>query len=284
MVEKAVDARSGSIAFEEVGRGRPIIFLHGFGASSYVWRDVIHEISEGHKAIAIDLKGFGKSAKPRDDLYSVADQAVVVGELIEALDLTDVILVGHSFGGGVALQAALNDVDGRRIRRLVLIDAMAYPQRLPSFIRALRCPLLATVVLPFIPPKIAVRSGVRQAYYQPDRIRSDVLRAYANNLCSPDSRYVLRTTARQIVPRDTEALIGQYSNIQVPTLVLWGAHDRIIPLSSGRRLAQTIPGATLAVLEDCGHAPHEELPIDTARAILAFLSSSEGERPLPELK
>ena len=110
--------------YQEEGSGRPLLLIHGFGASTFTWRRVAPDLARDHRVIAVDLKGFGQSDKPFDSRYSVYDQAELLAQLIEEKDLRDLTLVGHSYGGGIALLLAL-EADGRlqgRLSRLVLLD------------------------------------------------------------------------------------------------------------------------------------------------------------------
>ena len=97
-----------NLYYEEQGKGPPVLLLHGFGASTFTWRHVAPDLAETHRVIAVDLKGFGQSDKPFDERYSVSDQAELLAQLIEDKDLRDLTIVGHSFGGGVALRLALD--------------------------------------------------------------------------------------------------------------------------------------------------------------------------------
>ena len=98
-----------NLHYKETGRGDPILLLHGLGASSYAWRYVTPELAKNHRVIALDLKGFGLSDKPKDDKYSLFDQAELVDQFIQKHKLRRLTLVGHSFGGGIALALAIKD-------------------------------------------------------------------------------------------------------------------------------------------------------------------------------
>ena len=140
--------------YEEAGKGPPLLLIHGFGASTYTWRHIAPELAQTHRVIAVDLKGFGQSDKPFDSRYSVFDQAELLAELIEEKDLRNLTLVGHSFGGGVALVLALeaNQRLEGRIARLVLLDSIAYPQQIPVFFRLLDVPLVSPLGVRMVPP------------------------------------------------------------------------------------------------------------------------------------
>ena len=271
MTARFVTVDGLQIAYEEKGVGPPVLFVHGFGASSFVWRAVVNELG-GHRLIAVDLKGFGNSAKPPDGKYTVRDQAMLVQRFIMALNLDDVVVVGHSLGGGASLMAtsALSEGD-LPVRGLVLLDTMAYPQEIPSFIRTLRMPVVGCVAVWLLPPRYSARTVLREIHYSEETISEDLVDGYAHYLGLPGARDALLSSARQIVPDNPDEIVQAYSRITVPVLIIWGEHDAIVPIDSGRKLARAIPGSRWSVIEGCGHAPHEERPTETARLISAFL-------------
>jgi pimeloyl-ACP methyl ester carboxylesterase len=123
------------------------------------------------------------------------------------------------------------------------------------------------------PATMQVRAVLRLAYYDDDLISDEAIEAYAAPLRTPGGPYALRETAKQIVPADIDAICARYPTIGVPTLVIWGAHDEIVPLEYGERLRQAIPDSRLVVVEDAGHIPHEERPGPVRKAIEEFLAA-----------
>ena len=124
-----------------------------FGASTCTWRHIAPELVKKHRVIAVDLKGFGQSDKPFDEHYSARDQAELLTQLIEEQDLRNLTLIGHSFGGGVALLLALQE-DERlkgRIAKLVLLDTIAYPQEIPTFFQMLNMPVVSQIGVRMVP-------------------------------------------------------------------------------------------------------------------------------------
>jgi pimeloyl-ACP methyl ester carboxylesterase len=264
---------TSSLYYEQHGSGRPVVCLHGFGASAYSWREIIPTLAVSHKVYALDLKGFGQSPKPRDGLYSVFDQSKLVLQFIADHDLTSVTLVGHSLGGGVALATAVELVQSKpeTLASLMLFDAVAYRQSLPVFIRALRTPILGSLSQHLFSARLQVRSVLRQAYYRDDLIPEAAVQQYSAALRQPGGKYAVRETAAQIVPPGIDALTARYSSIRVPTLIVWGKHDEIVPLANGERLHAAIGGSVFVVVPDAGHVPHEEAPDAVRQAIRAFL-------------
>jgi pimeloyl-ACP methyl ester carboxylesterase len=258
---------------EEAGAGEPILLLHGLGANTYTWRYLVPSLARTHHVISVDLKGFGRSDKPLDGGYGVFDQARLIKALIERKRLSNLSIVGHSFGGGVALAltADLNRSQPETVQRLVLIDSIAYPQPVPLFSELLRTPVLAEVGLYAAPPEAEVYKGLIAAYADPAKISWEAVRAYARPLYESGAREALIKTAQNIIPPNLPALIARYATIQQPALLIWCAEDQVVPARVGRKLARTLPHARLALLTGCGHIPQEERPAATLALLRPFL-------------
>jgi pimeloyl-ACP methyl ester carboxylesterase len=259
--------------YSEEGKGPPLLLIHGFGASTFTWRFVAPELAKDHRVIAVDLKGFGQSDKPFDGRYSVYDQAELLAQLIEDKDLRDLTLVGHSFGGGVALLLALEAnqrLDGR-ITRLVLLDSIAYPQNIPVFFRLLDVPLVSQLGVRMVPPLVQTRVALQIAYFDDSKIDPEEVELYAAPLKTAAGKHAIIHSARQIVPEDIAELSERYQTIELPTLILWCDHDRIVPLEVGIKLRRTLTNSTLRLVEDCGHMPQEEQPASTLALIKGFI-------------
>ena len=262
-----------NLYYQEQGKGPPVLLLHGFGASTFTWRHVIPELAQTHRVIAVDLKGFGQSDKPFDERYSALDQAELLAQLIEDKDLRDLTIVGHSFGGGVALRLALdaNDRLGGRIVRLVLLDSIAYPQQIPVFFRLLDMPLVSQVGVRMVPPSVQTRVALQIAYHDDSKIDPEQVEIYAAPLKTAAGKHAIVQSARQIVPEDIDTLPERYKTITLPTLILWCDHDRIVPLDVGLKLRRTLPNSTLRMVEGCGHMPQEEQPKTTLTLLKGFI-------------
>jgi pimeloyl-ACP methyl ester carboxylesterase len=259
---------------EEQGEGPPLLLIHGFGTNTYTWRHVAPELARDHHVIAVDLKGFGQSDKPFDERYSAADQAELLAQLIEERDLRDITLVGHSFGGGVALLLAMES-DPRlngRISRLVLLDTIAYPQKMPVFFKMLNMPVMSQVGVRMAPSSWQIEVALKIAYYDDSKIDPAEVEAYAAPMQTAAGKHAIIYSARQILPADVDQVAARYSSITLPTLILWCDHDRIVPLEVGIKLRRAMPNATLRLVSECGHMPQEEQPAATIGLIRGFLN------------
>ena len=273
--QKTFDFQGLKINYYEAGQGPPVLLLHGFAACAYTWRYLIPPLAADHRVITMDLKGFGLSDKPADGHYAVADQAEMVADFIRRQDLRDLVIMGHSMGGGVTLMTylKLRETDPGRIKKLVLIDSAGYPQKLPWFIWMAKVPGLNTMLSKVLSPRFAAALVLKKCYYDKDKITEEQIDTYAYFGSLPGAAAAVSQTAKQIVPKDQdiEALIAQYKTIKVPVLVIWGADDEVVPLKVGKNFERDIPGAKLVILPHCGHIPPEEEPLATRQAIMDFL-------------
>lgn len=257
--------------------GRPLVLLHGFGASGFTWRNWLPELERRYRVLVPDLKGHGSAPAPRDGAYGPRDHADAVLRLIEERNLRRLTLVGHSLGGGIALLVALDllDRDPARLHSLVLVEPGAFPQEFPPFIRLARLPLIGRLLLRLVPSRTLIRLVLGTVVHDPSTVTPEQVEGYAAPLDSADARYGIVRTARQILPEDVEGIVGRYGEIRVPTLLLWGRNDPVIPLRLGRRLHEILPRSRLVVVEECGHVPQDERPRRSLEAVLSFLEEVE---------
>src|SRR5665647_514777 len=226
---KIFDYHGVKINYYEAGQGPPVILLHGFGGSAYSWRFLGPALAADHRVFTIDLKGYGLSAKPEDGKYAVSDQADMVAEFIRTLDLHDLVVIGHSMGGGVTLMTyfKVREDDPARIKKLVLIDSAGYPQKMPWFIWLAKAPLLGSVGGNLVSPRFAAAQVLKKCYYHKDRITDEQIDTYAYYSSLPGAREAVVATAQQIEPEDIDAIIVRYQTIKVPVLIIWGAEDEV---------------------------------------------------------
>jgi pimeloyl-ACP methyl ester carboxylesterase len=273
-MESGHSAAPISLNKEVYGSGDPILCLHGLGASLFSWRHFISPFSLKNKLILVDFKGCGKSPKPFDRHYSIEEKAQEIYNLIVDEDLRNLTLIGNSLGGAVALLVALrlSQENSRRLTKLVLIDSAADKRYLPAHLKLLRSVLGAPIVY-FTPSKAAVKMTLRFCYYDKKKATREQVEAYARPLSSLKGRHALLETARRCIPENADELVTRLPNLTVPTLILWGRQDKVIPLEVGRLLHRLIPNSTLEIIEECGHIPQEEKPDETIARISTFLAA-----------
>ncbi len=234
---------------EEYGQGPPILLVHGLGASIFTWRRIVRPLARNHRVIALDLKGFGRSDKRFGTRYSAADQAALVAAFIRKRNLDSLTLVGHSFGGTVALLTALDlRREPWRISRLVVMDAPALYQDFGDGAELLRVPGLPYVAMTLTPPEFMARILLRLVSAPGRAVPERDVRGYAAPFYDLGSRHAFIATAEAIFDANKKSMGARYRAIRQPTLLVWCRRDRIVPLATGRRLARLLPNARLAVL------------------------------------
>lgn len=276
-----VGADGVTLHYKIAGSGEPtMILLHGFGASTFSWREVMAPLAELGTVVAYDRPAFGLTERPLpgdwagDSPYGPEAQVEQLIGLMDQLNIREAILIGNSAGGTVAVQAALRHPD--RVTALVLVDPAIYTSGgAPSWIR----PLLRTPQLRRIGPLLVRRIGsqgmqiLEQAWHDPGKITAEVRAGYRLPLRVENwDRGLWELTA---AGRDLN-LAAQLNDVHQPVLVITGDDDRIVPTVDSIRLAGELPDAELAVIPACGHVPHEECPAPFLAAATPFISRLGG--------
>jgi len=266
-------------AFVRAGSGPVVLLLHGLGCDHTTWAPVIDSLARTHTVIAPDLLGHGASDKPRAD-YSVGGYANGMRDLLTVLGIDTATVVGHSFGGGVAMQFAYQYPE--RTERLVLVGSGGLGPEVSTAIRAITTPGFHQVMGVLAAPglrhaattamRLLARSGVSQL-----RDLGEVADIYdsfkdrgARNAISHVVRAVVDTRG-QIVTMVDRAYLTQ----AMPMLVVWGTEDMVIPVKHADTVAQIAPGAQVEVLGNSGHFPHKDHPERFVKILNDFVRSTQ---------
>ncbi len=253
---------------EGQGTGAPLVLLHGTSASLHTWDGWVAELSTERRVLRLDLPGFGLTGPPPDGDYRMSAYVRRVIAVLDALEVERFALAGNSFGGAISIAVA--HAHPGRVERLVLVDSAAYAVEsvsVPIGFRIARTPvigLLAEVTL----PRSVIESSLRNVYGDPSKVTPELVDRYFELTLRAGNRKAVVERFRQVPPGEVAALVPE---LALPTLILWGAQDRLIPLAYGQRLATELPGSKLVVFEQLGHVPQEEDPAATAGAARRFL-------------
>jgi pimeloyl-ACP methyl ester carboxylesterase len=260
----------------DTGRGTPVVFIHGFGASVYSWRKQLPPVAAaGYRVIAFDSPGFGFSGPPPPAHgYSNAAYAGLVVALLDSLGVPSAVLVGHSMGGAISAEVALAHPD--RVRGLVLIDAAGYGVWWPRTLKIARWPVVGALATA-LRARWTTDGVLRSTYADPRRVSEADVDQYYAPVPLPDYGTTLRRVLREF---RWDSLVGRLGAIEAPTLVLWGARDAWIPLPYGARLARELPRAAFFEIPNAGHAAAEEAAEEVNRLLLAYLK--DGLPRIPE--
>lgn len=272
-----VELEGIKVHYKAFGEGAaPVILLHGFGASVFSWRLVMEPLAMDRKVVAFDRPGFGltERALPGEwegaSPYGAQAQAALTVALMDELGIQQAVLVGHSVGGVVAALVAEAHPD--RISGLVLVAPAVYSSGPASWAQ----PMLRVPQMRRLGPLLVRRfvgsleSILDRSWHDPCLITSEVREGYRLPLKADDWDRGLWELMLADRGADIPALLAR---IAVPTLVIAGDDDRIIPTGDGRRVAHAVPGAMFREISACGHLPHEERPQEFLGLLLPFLRS-----------
>ena len=271
-----------SVSYRTAGSGPVLLLLHGIASSSQTWEHVVPALSERFTLIAPDLLGHGHSATPRGD-YSLGAHASAVRDVLSALGHRHVTVVGHSLGGGIAMQFAYQFPE--RCERLVLVSSGGLGREVHLLLRAAALPG-ADWVLPLLASPQALGLG-RSVGGLLGRVRlrpggdAAVLAAGFASLDNAGSRQAFLHTLRSVIEPGGQR-VNAHDRLHLaalfPTLIVWGERDSIIPLSHGRAAHEAMPGSRLEVFPGAGHMPHDHDPERFARVLQDFCESTEPAR------
>lgn len=271
---KIFDYGGIGIRYWESGKGHPIIFLHGFGAPSVSWGKVIKYFPSKYKLILIDLKGFGLSDKPLDGKYSPDDQAKIILSFIQENKIKNATLIGYSFGGLIALIVCLQLLKLKKpstIKSLILIDSVSYKPRVVSFVKMVQFPITNKFTLFIIPDSYIAKMFLKTGVFGNHKITKSMVQKYVKYAKLPGGHYTIVETAKHIIPENIDKITVKYKKIKIPTLIIWGEEDKILPVKDGQKLNKDIPNSKLIIFPKCGHIPLDEKPKKTAQEISKFL-------------
>ena len=268
-------------AFRIAGSGPAILLIHGIGDNSTTWSSVQSTLAQRFTVIAPDLLGHGKSDKPRAD-YSVAAYANGMRDLLSVLDIERVTVVGHSLGGGVAMQFAYQFP--QLVDRLILVGAGGVTKDVNFALRIASLPMgseaLALLRLPMVLPSLQLvgrvaglaigRTGVGRDL--PDMLR--ILR----DLPEPTASSAFARTLRAVVDwrgQVVTMLDRCYLTESVPVQLIWGSHDSVIPVSHAQLAHSAMPGSQLEIFDGSGHFPFHDDPDRFVEVVEQFIGSTE---------
>ena len=274
---REVTIHGHTVAYREAGGGPVVLLVHGMAGSSATWRYVLPALAERYTVVAPDLPGHGRSAKPRGD-YSLGAYASSLRDLLVALGHERATVVGQSLGGGIAMQFAYQFPE--RCDRLALVSSGGLGQEVNLLLRALTLPG-AEYVLPLACTQWMHGAGttafgwLRNIGLRPSRRLVEVWESYGS-LADAEARTAFVHTLRSVIDQSGQRVSATdrlYLAAHVPTLVVWGAKDAIIPVQQAYDAHDALVGSTLEIFDDCGHFPHCEEPERFVEVLERFITS-----------
>ena len=262
------------------GSGPTLVLLHGMAGDSLTWAAAAHELKERFTIIAPDLLGHGESSTQATD-YSLGAHATVVRDIMRMLDCEHATVAGQSFGGGVALQFAYQFPE--MCERLVLVSSGGLGREVATLLRALSLPGASYVLGAFSSSMFTSAGRTLAAKLEPCGIRvsaevGEIWKSYLS-LADPARREAFLQTLRAVIDHRGQSVSAAdrlYLTERMPSMIVWGGHDPIIPIKHAYEAAEAIPNSRLEIFENAGHFPHCESPRRFARLIGDFVDSTQA--------
>ncbi len=264
-------------SYLDSGDGPAVLFIHGLTGSSRHWSHLVDALDSDHRVLAPDLHGHGASAKPMGD-YSLSAHAATLRDLLDRLGIDRVTLVGHSLGGGIAMQFCYLFPD--RVERLVLVASGGFGRSVSPLLRSATLPG-AEWVLPLIAsswarsPAEAAGRRLAKLGWRPSRDVTEAWRGFTSLADAECRRAFLATTRSVIDPGGQTVSVRDHlpMTVEIPTLIIWGTRDHMIPAWHATAAQQAIPGSRVELFEGAGHYPHLDQPERFATVLSDFMAS-----------
>jgi pimeloyl-ACP methyl ester carboxylesterase len=252
------DIEGMQIRLEHEGSGPAIILIHGYTSNLITWRFNIRDLAaKGFSVWSMDLPGFGYSDKPKDFGYTLADYADFMAKFMDAESIPKATLVGNSMGGSIAMMTCLMHPD--RVERLVLIDSAGYPGEEGGFLifDLLGYPVFGELMMSFNYRWVVKSSMLSGVYYDNTFATDDVIDSYYNVYKTENGKKAPLWVGRRF-DWDNDLGTDTIKTIGVPTLVIWGKQDTLIPVKQADYFGRDIKDSRVLVIGEAGHMPHEE--------------------------
>ncbi len=264
------------LSYLDSGRGPVVLFIHGILGSQRQWAHLVDKMDDNHRVLIPDLFGHGDSAKPLGD-YSLSAHAAALRDLLDHLEIERVTLVGHSLGGGIAMQFFY--LFPERVDRLVLVASGGLGREVNFILRSATLPgaeqvlgvIASTAVLSRVE---ALGRGASKVGWRPGSDLGAIWRGFTS-LADRESRRAFLATTRAVIDIGGQS-INAHDRLEgvtpIPTLIVWGSNDRMIPAWHAINAQRTVPGCRVELFEGAGHFPHLDDPDRFARVLCEFMA------------
>jgi len=255
-------------------QGSAIVLVHGIGSAIETWALNVEALAQHHRVYAVDLVGSGRSDKPLCS-YSLVALAEFIKAFADGLGLNHLSFVGNSLGGGIALQFAL--LYPQTVEKLVLVNCLGLGQAISWSLRLANLPLVDKL---YKPTRSSTALTLKQAVADQSLITAKLVDQFYDLLRLPGASEALIAQIRANVDwlgvrtKVYQPIVDRLPTITVPTLVIWGNQDRILPVAQAQIAMQHLPNARLQLFKSCGHWSHFERAAEFNRFVLEFLANS----------
>ncbi len=248
--------------YDSGGDGQPVFFTGGFAAFSSSWEQVLKLLpADSYRYIGMDMKGFGNSAKDNNERLSPNNQAFVIEQVLQKLDLNGIIALGHSIGGAALLIAMWNENIRARVNRLILVNSISSETQEQHLFNTHFSMLSENnPLIKFSNPDVTAYLFMDYLYAHSDKINSQLLSAYGDFFRQDGSRECTIAVVQQRQIYNADKFRSELKKLQIPTLIIQSSHDRITGNCDAEFFHEQIAGSRLKTIIECGHLPQEECP------------------------
>lgn len=266
--EKTLEVEGVKISYLEEGRGKKnIIFIHGFSGSSNNWTEIFPYLEDEFKIYALDLPGFGSSDKPLDIKFNVSIYADYILKFMDKLKIEKAIFCGNSLGGAISVKIYLKD--SKKVEKLILVNSAGYVIGLSNFLylaEGIPTEAFLKVLKKFLNDDFYIRSVMKMVFFKQD-IVDKIFDKYAEPLRQEGVAEFIVNLSRAM---DDLNIKDDLPRVEVPTLIIWGEYDKVLPVENAYHFHKLIKNSKLKILKDSGHVPMEECPEEIAKEINSF--------------
>lgn len=276
-----VQVKGMQVHYRDEGQGPPLILLHGVGDSLHVWQDWVGHLQNQFRIVRLDIPGQGLTGPHPGRDYSINMQVDFIKAFMDTLQIETTHLAGNSMGGNISW--AFASAHPNRVKRLVLIDPAGYyrPDAKTPMVFKLARNNVAASILRYWTPRAFIKRNLLQVYYNDHKVNDELVQRYFQMSLRAGNRQAFIDRANRSKPVGSEIVRKQLGQITAPTLIMWGRQDVWIPVENAHFFDQAIKTSRVQIYEGCGHLPHAELPLQTARDAADFLLKPVGNPVRP---
>jgi|TARA_B110000902_G_C14240409_1_gene562252 pimeloyl-ACP methyl ester carboxylesterase len=268
---KFIEIDEMQVHYRDEGKGVPIVLVHGTASSLHTWDAWTKELTKNYRVIRMDLPAFGITGPNKNADYSIKAYTAFLDQFLTKINVDSFYLVGNSLGGNIAWNYTAENP--QKIEKLILVDASGLPTNKPqpAIFKMAKTPVLSSLFL-YVTPKFFIRKNIKEVYGDKSKLTDSLVTRYHKMALRVGNRQAFIDRAKIDFKLGAKVNVDKLKSIQTPTLLIWGAKDTWIPLDNGKRMDRILPNSKLVVLENSGHVPMEENPIESLKILKAFLN------------
>tara|TARA_B110000967_G_scaffold134546_1_gene137397 strand:+ start:12239 stop:13180 length:942 start_codon:yes stop_codon:yes gene_type:complete len=268
---KFIEIDEMQVHYRDEGKGVPIVLVHGTASSLHTWDAWTKELTKNYRVIRMDLPAFGITGPNKNADYSIKAYTAFLDQFLTKINVDSFYLVGNSLGGNIAWNYTAENP--QKIEKLILVDASGLPTNKPqpAIFKMAKTPVLSSLFL-YVTPKFFIRKNMKEVYGDKSKLTDSLVTRYHKMALRVGNRQAFIDRAKIDFKLGAKVNVDKLKSIQTPTLLIWGAKDTWIPLDNGKRMDRILPNSKLVVLENSGHVPMEENPIESLKILKAFLN------------